>query len=143
MVSVSSVLPALSQSAGKVKNLKKTIGIGGLMTAGFCALDFITVPEAFNLKYNTDGEKVEGTNWKSGLKELGKSAIKCASYLAVPAMILGMASGAGPLIATVAGVASLASGFALSSFFADALPEEKTLVAEACAKKGINLDQVA
>ena len=88
MESVSSVLPALTgQTAGKLKQLKKAAGGGALLGGAFCALDFLTVPGAFKLKYNTDGEKVEGTNWKSGLKELGKSAIKCVSYLAVPAAI--------------------------------------------------------
>ena len=93
MEAVSSVLPALTgQTAGKLKQLKKAAGGGALLGGAFCALDFLTVPGAFKLKYNTDGEKVEGTNWKSGLKELGKSAIKCVSYLAVPAAILGLLS---------------------------------------------------
>ena len=141
MVSVSSVLPALTgQTAGKLKQLKKAAGGGALLGGAFCALDFLTVPGAFKLKYNTDGEKVEGTNWKSGLKELGKSAVKCVSYLAVPAAIVGMASG---VAAGLLGAAAFGSSFVLSSLFEEVLPEEQKLVAEACKKKGISLDQVA
>ena len=144
MESVSSVLPALTgQTAGKLKQLKKAAGGGALLGGAFCALDFLTVPGAFKLKYNTDGEKVEGTNWKSGLKELGKSAIKCVSYLAVPAAILGLASGAGVVAAGLLGGAAFGSSFVLSSLFEEVLPEEQKLVAEACKKKGISLDQVA
>ena len=111
------------------------------MTAGFCVFDFLTVPGAFKLEYNTEGEKVEGTNWKSGFKELGKSAVKCLSYLAIPAAILGMASGAGVIAAALAGAASFGSAFALSSIFEKLLPEEQKLVAEACKKKGIDINQ--
>lgn len=144
MVSVSSVLPALTgQTAGKLKQLKKAAGGGALLGGAFCALDFLTVPGAFKLKYNTDGEKVEGTNWKSGLKELGKSAVKCVSYLVVPAAIVGMASGAGVVAAGLLGAAAFGSSFVLSSLFEEVLPEEQKLVAEACKKKGISLDQVA
>ena len=138
MESVSSVLPALTgQTAGKLKQLKKAAGGGALLGGAFCALDFLTVPGAFKLKYNT------GTNWKSGLKELGKSAIKCVSYLAVPAAILGLASGAGVVAAGLLGAAAFGSSFVLSSLFEEVLPEEQKLVAEACKKKGISLDQVA
>ena len=125
----------------KLSQLKKSLGLGGLMTAGFCVFDFLTVPGAFKLDYNTDGEKVEGTNWKSGFKELGKSAIKCAGYLAVPAAILGLASGAGVIAATIAGLTSFGSAFALSSVFEKLLPEEQKLVAEACKEKGIDINQ--
>ena len=95
------------------------------------------------MKYDSDGEKVEGTNWKSGFKQLGKSAIKCASYLAIPTAILGMAAGAGPVLAGLAVAGSLGSTFALGSMLEEFLPEEQTLVAEACKKKGISLDGVA
>ena len=51
MVSVSSVLPALTgQTAGKLKQLKKAAGGGALLGGAFCALDFLTVPGAFKLK---------------------------------------------------------------------------------------------
>ena len=125
----------------KLSQLKKSLGLGGLMTAGFCVFDFLTVPGAFKLEYNTEGEKVEGTNWKSGFKELGKSAVKCLSYLAVPAAILGLASGAGVIAATIAGLTSFGSAFALSSVFEKLLPEEQKLVAEACKEKGIDINQ--
>lgn len=52
MESVSSVLPALTgQTAGKLKQLKKAAGGGALLGGAFCALDFLTVPGAFKLKY--------------------------------------------------------------------------------------------
>ena len=96
------------------------------------------MPGAFKLKYNTDGEKVVGRYWKSGLIELGKSAVKCVSYLAVPAAIVGMASGAGVVAAGLLGAAAFGSSFVLSSLFEEVLPEEQKLVAEACKKKGIS-----
>lgn len=146
MVSINSRLPSLSNCTNKISNLKnyKTgIKTSGIMGALFCVPDFLGVPGAFKLKYNTDGEKVEGLNWKSGLKELGKSTVKCLSYLTIPTAILGAAAAAGPVIAALAVAGSVGSTFALGPIFEKLLPEEKTVVAEACKKKGINLDQVA
>ena len=140
-MSITSAVTNLAHSTNKLSTLKKSLGLGGLMTAGFCVFDFLTVPGAFKLEYNTEGEKVEGTNWKSGFKELGKSAVKCLSYLAIPAAILGMASGAGVVAAALAGAASFGSAFALSSIFEKLLPEEQKLDAEACKKKGIDINQ--
>lgn len=120
----------------KAKSAASTAAMGGI----FCLLDFITVPGAFKLKYNTEGEKVDGVNWKSGFKELVKSAIKCTGYLAIPAVILGLASGAGIVAAGLAAGAAFGSSFLLSALFNKLLPEEKTLVAEACREKGIDID---
>ena len=139
MTAVTQVLP-LNKGAQKLAQLKKATG-GAALGALFCLTDFLTVPGAFNLDYNTKGEKVEGTNWKSGLKELGKSAIKCLSYIAVPAAILGMASGAGVVVAGLAAAASFGSSFALSSIFEKLLPSEQKLVAEACKEKGIDIGE--
>lgn len=146
MVSISSRLPSLSNCTEKLSNLKKCktgIKAGGVMGALFCVPDFLGVPGAFKLKYNTDGEKVEGLNWKSGFKEIGKSTVKCLSYLAIPTAILGAAAAAGPAMAALAVAGSVGSTFALGPIFEKFLPEEKTVVAEACKKKGINFDQVA
>lgn len=154
MVKLSSVLPTLKSGVNKLPNMKmpstaslsnakKAIGVGTITTALFCVPDFLSVPGAFSMKYDSDGEKVEGTNWKSGFKQLGKSAIKCASYLAIPTAILGMAAGAGPVLAGLAVAGSLGSTFALGSILEEFLPEEQTLVAEACKKKGISFDGVA
>ena len=52
-----------------------------------------------------------------------------------------MASGAGVIAAALAGAASFGSAFALSSIFEKLLPEEQKLVAEACKKKGIDINQ--
>ena len=63
MVSISSRLPSLSNCTEKLSNLKKCktgIKASGVMGALFCVPDFLGVPGAFKLKYNTDGEKVEG-----------------------------------------------------------------------------------
>lgn len=135
----SSILPALINKTGKLPSLKKATG-GAMLTAAFCLMDFVNVPGAFGLKYNTEGEKVEGTNWKSGLKELGKSAIRCAGYIAVPAAILGAVSGAGVIVAGLAGAASFGSAFALGKIFEKLLPDEKLLVEEACREKGIDIN---
>ncbi len=140
-MAVPSAVSNLARSTNKLSTLKKSLGLGGLVTAGFCVFDFLTVPGAFKLDYNTEGEKVEGVNWKSGFKELGKSAVKCLSYLAIPAAILGMASGAGVVVAALTGAASFGSTFALSSIFEKLLPEEQKLVAEACKEKGIDINQ--
>lgn len=135
------ILGAASSSVkpGTLSKLKKSVGIGGVITGGLCLLDFASVPGAFSLDYNNKGEKVEGTNWKSGFKELGKSALKCAGYLAIPLAITSLAAGGGVLLAAAAGIASFASSFALSSIFEKALPKEEELMAEACKKKGIDL----
>lgn len=153
MVKLNSVLPTLKSGVEKLPSMKlpsaqslskakKAIGVGTITTALFCIPDFLSVPGAFGLKYNSDAEKVEGTNWKSGFKQLGKSAIRCASYLAIPTAILGMAAGAGPILAGLAVAGSLGSTFALGPILEKLLPEEQTLVAEACQKKGISLDGV-
>ncbi len=139
MTAVASVTQTVVNS-GKIAKAKKALGAGGALTGAFCLLDFISVPGAFKLDYNTKGEKVEGTNWKSGLKELGKSAIKCVSYLAVPAFIAGTVASGGVLAAALGGAAAIGSTFALSSIFEKVLPEEQKLVAEACTKKGIDIN---
>lgn len=137
MVSVSNVLH-LNSGAEKLAKTKKAVG-GAALGGIFSLAEFITVPGAFSLDYNTKGEKVEGTNWKSGLKELGKCAIKCLSYLAVPAAIAGLASGAGIIVAGLAAGAAFGSTFVLSSVFEKLLPSEQKLVAEACKEKGIDI----
>ena len=140
MVKVSNkVALPLTQTAKKLSASKTALG-GAALGSIFCLTDFLTVPGAFKLKYNTDGEKVEGTNWKSGLKEFGKSAIKCLGYLAVPAAILGLGACAGPIAAGLAWGASFGSSFLLSPVFEKLMPSEQKLVAEACKKKGIDID---
>ena len=139
MVSVSGALTS-SMSGGKVLKLKKSLGAGALMTGFLSIMDFQSVPGAFKLDYDTKGEKVEGTNWKSGLKELGKSALRCASYIAVPAAIAALPAilGIGGVaMATLAGIAAFGSSSALFKLFDKILPEEQKLVAEACKAKGI------
>ncbi len=140
-MSVTGAITNLSQTSTKLSKLKKSIGWGGALTAGFCIFDFLTVPGAFNLKYNTDAEKVEGTNWKSGFKELGKSTIKCLSYIAAPVAITGAAALLGPIGLSLGAIAGFGSTFALSSIFDKLLPEEQKLVAEACKKKGIDINE--
>lgn len=142
MVSVSNVLH-LNNGAEKLAKAKKTVG-GAALGGIFSLAEFITVPGAFSLDYNTKGEKVEGTNWKSGLKELGKCAIKCLSYLAVPAAIAGLASGAGIVVAGLAAGASFGSTFVLSKIFDELLPSEQQQVVQACKDKGIDItDQLS
>ena len=139
MTAVSNVLP-LNKGAQKLAQLKKAAGgtaLGGILGL----MDFLTVPGAFSLDYNTKGEKVEGINWNSGLKELGKSAIKCLSYIAVPAAIVGMASGAGIIVGGLAAAASFGSTPILDSIFEKLLPSEQKLVAEACKEKGIDIGE--
>lgn len=139
MTAVAQVLP-LNKGAQKLAQLKKATG-GAALGALFSLAEFITVPGAFSLDYNTKGEKVEGTNWNSGLKELGKSAIKCLSYIAVPAAIVGMASGAGIIVGGLAAAASFGSTSILASIFEKLLPSEQKLVAEACKEKGIDIGE--
>ena len=140
-MTVTSTILSNGNCCNKLSNLKKTIGLGGIITAGFSIFEFLTVPDAFKLDYNTDGKKVEGVNWKSGFNELGKSTIKCAGYLAVPTAILGLAAGAGVITAALIGLASFGSTFSLSSLFEKLLPEEQKLVAEACKEKGIDINK--
>lgn len=138
MSTVSKVLP-LSQGAEKLAKIKKAAG--GTAIAGiFCLTDFLSVPGAFKLDYNIKGEKIEGTNWKSGFKEIGKSAVKCASFIAAPAIIGGLAAGAGIIVAGLAAAASFGSSFAISSILEELLPSEQKLVADACKEKGINIE---
>lgn len=140
MVAISSANTFIGKGVEKFsqnKNAKCNAALGGV----FCLLDFLTVPGAFKLKYNKNGEKIEGLNWECGLKELGKSAIKCLGYIAAPAAILGLASGSGIIIAGLAGAAAFGSTFLLSSLFDKLLPEEKQIVAEACREKGIDINQ--
>lgn len=140
MTAVTGTLPA-GVNSSKISKAMKALKGGGLLTGAFCLLDFVSVPGAFKLDYNTKGEKVEGLNWESGLKELGKSAVKCASYLAVPALIAGTVASGGVLAAALGGLGAIGSTFALSSIFEKLLPEEQKLVAEACGKKGIDINK--
>ena len=140
MVKVSNkVALPLTQTAKKLSASKKALG-GAALGSIFCLTDFLTVPGAFKLKYNTDGEKVEGTNRKSGLKELGKCAIKGLGYFAVSTAILGLGACAGPIAAGLAWGASYGSTSVLNDIFEKLLPSEQKLVAEACKKKGIDID---
>ena len=142
-MSVSSTISNIVNTTKNASKLKKGLaglGLGGVATAGFCVFDFLSVPGAFKLDYNTKGEKVDGVNWKSGLKELGKSTIKCLSYLAVPAAVTALFMGTPAVIAALGGVAALGSSFVLSSLFEKLLPEEQKLVAEACRQKGIDIN---
>lgn len=122
-----------------VKNNKKLIGLGGLTTAAFCLFDFMEVPKSFKLEYNEKGEKVEGTNMKSGFKEILKSIPKCAASLILPAVIGGACMSAGPLVAAIGGVLAFASPMISYSILDKILPHESEVVAEACKKKGIEL----
>ncbi len=138
MVSIAGALTS-AVSGDKVSKLKKVLGGGTLMTGALCLFDFQSVPGAFKLDHDTKGEKVEGTNWKSGFKELGKSALRCASYLAVPAAIAALPAilGIGGVaVASLAGAAAFGSSFALFPLLDKVLPEEQKLVADACKAKG-------
>ncbi len=133
---------SVNSGAEKLAKAKKAIG-GAAMASIFSLLDFASVPGAFSLKYNTDGEKVEGTNWKSGLKEIGKCAVKCLGYIAVSTAILNIASGAGFILAGLAWAASFGSASVLTDVFDKLLPEEQKLVSEACKAKGIDINSEA
>ena len=126
-----------------LKGLKSNVGVSGLMSAAMCLPDFWSVPGAFTMKYDTDGKPVDGINWKSGLKEAAKSAIKCAGYIAIPSVIIGAAAAAGPVVAGLAFAGSFGSSMVLGSIFDKFLPEEQKLVADACKQKGINYNQLA
>lgn len=139
MVSIAGALTS-AVSGDKVSKLKKVLGGGTLATGAFCLFDFQSVPGAFKLDHDAKGEKVEGTNWKSGFKELGKSALRCASYLAVPAAIAALPAilGLGGVaVASLAGALAFGSSFALFPLLDKVLPEEQKLVADACKAKGI------
>ncbi len=143
-------ISAISNLAGnthRLSNLKKSLSIGAIGSAVGVATDLITIPGAFSLDYNKEGEKVEGTNFKSGFKELGKSLIRASGYIIVPAVITSLSLGSGPILGAIAGLGALASQFALASVFEKILPTEQKLVAEACKEKGIEvklnkLDQI-
>lgn len=120
-----------------VKKNKKLIGIGGLATAAFCLFDFMEVPKAFKLEYNDKGEKVEGTNMKSGFKEILKSIPKCAASMILPIVIGGAVMSAGPLVAAIGGALAFASPMIAYSVLDKILPHENEVVSEACKAKGI------
>ena len=111
----------------------------GLVSVGSCLFDFASVPGAFKLDYDEKGNKVEGTNWESGFKELGKSALRCLGYIAVPAIIGGAAAGAGVIGALVLGTAAFGSTTVLASIFEDIMPTEQKKAEEACKRRGITL----
>ena len=135
MVSVASV----TNKIPKKMSFLKGAGLASLLPAGLCIFDFTTVPGAFKLEYNSKGQKVEGTNWECGLKELGKSAIRCIGYAAVPALLIGAAAGCGVIGAALLGLASVGSTFVLSDIYEKILPSEQDTVEEMCKRKGISI----
>ena len=141
MVSLSGVTSGISGAAGKSgTKVLKGAGLGGIITAGFCLFDFASVPGAFSLKYNKQGEKVEGTNWKAGITEIFKSIPKCAQMFILPALIGAAAAGAGPIVAALAGIASFAAPMIGYSVLDKLLPHEEEEVRKICEAKGINID---
>ena len=139
MTSVTGVMPSVGKiGAGKFKGLK-SLGLGGLVTAGFCLFDFAEVPKAFSLKYDKKGEKVEGTNWESGINEILKSIPKCAQMLILPAVITAAVAGAGPVIATLGGLAALAAPMGGYALLDKLFPHEEEEVQLICQGKGIDL----
>jgi len=140
VASVSGVTSVLSKigTMGKSKAIKG-IGLGGLLTAGFCLFDFAEVPKAFTLDHNKKGEKVEGTNWKSGCNEILKSIPKCAQMLILPAVITAAAAGAGPIVATLGGLAALAAPMGGYALLDKLLPHEEEEIKQICQEKGIDI----
>lgn len=142
MVTAATTLPGnngtlVSSAANKLKHCKKAMGLSALVGGAMCIFDFMNVPGAFKLEYDKDGNKIEGTSTKQGLKELGKSALRCASYFVVPALI-GLLPGAGIAAMTAKAVAGFTSSFALSGINEKILPTEQRIVEEACLAKGID-----
>ena len=112
--------------------------IGFLTTAGCCLFDFINVPSVLNSDYNSKGEALAGKkNWNGAFKEIGKSIPKCAASMLLPLAIGGLAVSAGPILATVASVASFVAPMGSYSLLEKLLPSEKELIAEAKEAKGI------
>ena len=139
MASVSGVASALSKMrTGNFKGIKG-LGLGGLVTAGICLFDFAEVPKAFQLKYNSKGEKVEGTNWKAGINEFLKSVPKCAQMLALPALITALAAGLNPVTATLAGILALAAPMGGYALLDKLLPHEEEKIKLICQEKGLDL----
>ena len=121
----------------KMPKLAKVGGMAGIITLGTCIFDFMDVPSAFKLKYDDNGQKVEGTNWKNGGKETGKSLIRCLSYFVLPALLLNPLSAGGAIAATVASVGKFVLPIGISKMWQKILPSEQKLVADACKQKGI------
>jgi len=135
---IASVLSKMGTTGAKTNAIKR-IGLGGLITAGFCLFDFAEVPKAFDLKYNKKGEQVEGINWKSGIKEILKSIPKCAQMLILPTLITAAAAGAAPLAATVAGILAFAAPMAGYALLDKLLPHEEEQIKLLCQEKGIDI----
>lgn len=128
----------------KVPKLAKAVGLGSLVTYGMCIFDFMDAPSAYKLKYNDLGEKIGGVNWKNGLKETGKSLIRCASYFVLTPLLLNPLGCGGAIAATVASVGrTLLPMFAIPKLWQKVLPSEQKLVAEACKKRGISYNPKA
>ena len=139
MVSVAPTVTRTASITNKLGSLKKSIGLGGIATAAFCIFDFLDVPKTFNSKYNSKGEKIEGKNWSGALKEVGKSIPKCLSAIALPIVIGAATMGAGPVVATLGGIAALAAPMLSYSMLEKILPHESEVIAEACKEKGIDI----
>ena len=139
MASVSDVTSVLSKiGTGNLKGIKG-LGLGSLLTAGICLFDFAEVPKAFKLKYNSKGEKVEGTNWKAGIKEFLKSVPKCDQMFILPTLITAAVAGAGPLVATLGGIAALAAPMGGYALLDKLLPHEEEEIKLICQEKGIDI----
>ena len=140
MASVAGIASVMNKAnaTNKIKGLKG-LGLGGLVTAGFCLFDFAEVPKAFNLKYNKNGEKVEGTNWKAGINEILKSIPKCVQMLVFPALITAVAAGFNPVTATLAGILAFAVPMGGYAIFDKLLPHEDEVIKLACKEKGIDI----
>ena len=137
MASVAGIVSAINKP--KATSKIKGIGLGGLATAGFCLFDFAEVPKAFGLKYNKNGEKVEGTNWKAGINEILKSIPKCLQTLAIPAAIAAITVGAGPVVATLGGITAFLAPMGVYALLDKLLPHEEEVIKLICQDKGIDI----
>ena len=125
-----------------VPKAAKGAGIfGGLISVGFCVPEFLGVIDAAKMGYNKKGEKVEGINWSSAITEFFKSIPKAAQYFIIPAVLGGIACGAGPIAATLATIAGFAIPEGTNKLLSKIIPHETELIAQACKEKGINIEQ--
>lgn len=144
MTTAGAVANRASGIFNKIPKLAKVAGLGSLVTYGMCIFDFMDVPSAYKLKYNDLGKKIEGISFKSGLKETGKSLIRCASYFVLPALLLNPLGCGGAIAATVASVGrTLLPMIAIPKLWEKVLPSEQKIVSEACQKRGISYNPKA
>ncbi len=137
---------ALGQKLPGVKRAWGAHGGTGMIVMGLVMEAFMTIPKAFKAKVDSDGNKVDGVNWKAGFKQTGKSLIRqvinaggwvggAAAGAAIGSIIPGAGTAIGGIIGFLAGFI----GGNLGMFSAEKLAE----VTKLSETEGVKLNNIA